>query len=148
MIQSYASWSGKPKGNSLSLLRAVRSLICDFIKSGIPEPELSAKYLVLHAWKGDSKSSLRDLDASNLDDIFLSNAQQDALLELKEKRLKRLSVQHCVEVWDFHDITLQLKPPILVPRPETEVRHNECLEHGQGLETYIHRTLMRVMKGR
>ena len=31
-------------------------------------------------------------------------------------------VQYIIGEWDFHELTLMIRPPILVPRPETEVR--------------------------
>jgi hypothetical protein len=122
-IKSFTSVASKASRThgELSLSAAIRSLTRAFTEGNIPEPELSAKYLVLHAWKGDSKSSLQDLDSAGANHVTLDREQQEVLEDLKLKRLQRLSVQHCVGTWDFHDITLRLTPPILVPRPETEV---------------------------
>lgn len=33
-----------------------------------------------------------------------------------------MPVQYVIEEWDFRDLVLQMKPPVLIPRPETEVR--------------------------
>lgn len=33
----------------------------------------------------------------------------------------RMPVQYIIEEWDFRDLVLQMKPPVLIPRPETEV---------------------------
>jgi hypothetical protein len=123
ILNSFTSVASKASTTheQLSLSAAIRSLTLAFTEGNIPEPELSAKYLVLHAWKGDSKSSLQDLELAGADHATLDQAQQKVLENLKLKRLQRLSVQHCVGTWDFHDITLRLTAPVLVPRPETEV---------------------------
>lgn len=31
-----------------------------------------------------------------------------------------MPVQYIIEEWDFRDLVLQMKPPVLIPRPETE----------------------------
>lgn len=31
-----------------------------------------------------------------------------------------MPVQYIIEEWDFRDMVLQVKPPVLIPRPETE----------------------------
>lgn len=31
-----------------------------------------------------------------------------------------MPVQYIIEEWDFRDLVLQVKPPVLIPRPETE----------------------------
>ena len=33
----------------------------------------------------------------------------------------RVPVQYILGEWDFHDLTLEMRPPVLIPRPETEV---------------------------
>lgn len=35
--------------------------------------------------------------------------------------ISRMPVQYVIEEWDFRDLVLQMKPPVLIPRPETEV---------------------------
>ncbi|KNC79951.1 hypothetical protein SARC_07667 [Sphaeroforma arctica JP610] len=42
------------------------------------------------------------------------------IVDMALQRLCGVSVQHCVGVWDFHGIEVLIRPPILVPRPETE----------------------------
>ena len=34
----------------------------------------------------------------------------------------RWPVQYIIQEWDFHDLTLKMKPPVFIPRSETEVR--------------------------
>lgn len=32
-----------------------------------------------------------------------------------------MPVQYVIEEWDFRDLTLKMRPPVFIPRPETEV---------------------------
>lgn len=34
-----------------------------------------------------------------------------------------MPVQYVIEEWDFRDLTLKMKPPVFIPRPETEVKN-------------------------
>lgn len=36
--------------------------------------------------------------------------------------LCRMPVQYVIEEWDFRDLTLKMRPPVFIPRPETEVK--------------------------
>ena len=40
---------------------------------------------------------------------------------LCKKRLTKLPIQYVIEEWDFSKLTLKMKPPVFIPRPETEV---------------------------
>ncbi|KAM6325489.1 MTRF1L release factor glutamine methyltransferase isoform 2-T2 [Podargus strigoides] len=35
-------------------------------------------------------------------------------------RLERMPVQYVLGEWDFRDLTLKMRPPVFIPRPETE----------------------------
>ena len=75
-------------------------------KNGIPEPELSAKYLIQGSKPEKSKR------AQNLDiESFLGNLK---------RRLNREPIQYILGDWDFYNVNLIMRPPILIPRPETE----------------------------
>lgn len=41
----------------------------------------------------------------------------------------RMPVQYIIEEWDFRDLTLKLKPPVFIPRPETEVGDDKNRQH-------------------
>ncbi|XP_034633317.1 MTRF1L release factor glutamine methyltransferase isoform X2 [Trachemys scripta elegans] len=36
------------------------------------------------------------------------------------KRLQRMPVQYVLGEWDFRELTLKMRPPVFIPRPETE----------------------------
>lgn len=84
--------------------------------AGVPEPDLSSHYIISHALGFKTFHQLKKKDLSQL----LSPAQMDSIEKLCTKRLARMPVQYVIEEWDFRDITLKMKPPVFIPRPETE----------------------------
>lgn len=40
----------------------------------------------------------------------------------------RMPVQYVIEEWDFRDLTLKMRPPVFIPRPETEVLSQKILQ--------------------
>ncbi|XP_053155881.1 MTRF1L release factor glutamine methyltransferase isoform X2 [Hemicordylus capensis] len=50
----------------------------------------------------------------------LSSKQQEEVQQLCAKRLQRMPLQYVLGEWDFQDLTLKMKPPVFIPRPETE----------------------------
>ncbi|CAN7991297.1 unnamed protein product [Ixodes hexagonus] len=59
----------------------------------------------------------------------LSAPQVKRIDEYCEKRAARLPVQYILGQWDFHNITLKMRPPIFIPRPETENLVDIVLSH-------------------
>lgn len=41
----------------------------------------------------------------------------------------RMPVQYVIEEWDFRDLTLKMRPPVFIPRPETEVGQEKNRPH-------------------
>lgn len=54
-------------------------------------------------------------------------------LSLNSDFLYRMPVQYIIGEWDFHNITLKMRPPVFIPRPETESLVEKALEHMQGI---------------
>ncbi|XP_063267241.1 MTRF1L release factor glutamine methyltransferase isoform X2 [Prinia subflava] len=50
----------------------------------------------------------------------LTALQQEQIQQLSHKRLQRMPVQYVLGEWDFQDLTLKMRPPVFIPRPETE----------------------------
>ncbi|KAF4803431.1 HemK methyltransferase family member 1 [Turdus rufiventris] len=50
----------------------------------------------------------------------LTVLQQEQIQQLSHKRLQRMPVQYVLGEWDFQDLTLKMRPPVFIPRPETE----------------------------
>jgi len=103
-------------------VRTVRSTLecvtAQFVGAKIPEPELSARYLVSHVLRGGGPVTAGYCQ-TNLD-TQLDEKQQEHLDRLVMCRMARMPVQYLLGNWDFHNITLDLHPPVFIPRPETE----------------------------
>ncbi|XP_021360335.1 hemK methyltransferase family member 1-like [Mizuhopecten yessoensis] len=54
------------------------------------------------------------------EELMLNENQTARIAEMCRKRYKRMPVQYIIEEWDFHDLTLKMRPPVFIPRPETE----------------------------
>ncbi|EMP33899.1 HemK methyltransferase family member 1 [Chelonia mydas] len=59
------------------------------------------------------------LDAGSLS-TPLTLEQQQQIQKLSTKRLQRMPVQYVLGEWDFWELTLKMRPPVFIPRPETE----------------------------
>jgi release factor glutamine methyltransferase len=59
----------------------------------------------------------------------LTDAQLDRLKMLVDRRRKREPLAYVLGEWGFRRLTLEVDPRVLVPRPETEVLVECCLEH-------------------
>ena len=88
----------------------------------VPEPDLSAKYLVSRSLLAPSDKTTPVLasDWTKEEAISLNQEQADLLDKLVQCRLSRMPVQYILGNWDFHNITLKVRPPVFIPRPETE----------------------------
>ncbi|XP_015203519.2 MTRF1L release factor glutamine methyltransferase [Lepisosteus oculatus] len=87
-----------------------------FGERGVSEPRLSSEYIVAHVLGANTLASLarRGLAA------VLTEAQTQRVWDLCARRLERMPVQYVIEEWDFRDLTLKMRPPVFIPRPETE----------------------------
>lgn len=87
-----------------------------FEQKGISEPLLSAEHIVSHVLGG---KTIHSLGAEALTRL-LTGSQKQIIWDLCARRLEHMPVQYVIEEWDFHDLTLKIKPPVFIPRPETE----------------------------
>ncbi|XP_052778963.1 MTRF1L release factor glutamine methyltransferase-like [Mya arenaria] len=85
----------------------------NFRERGIDEPESSAELILAHA-----------VDKNMVHEVDLSRAMTKTVAARMEhmcrRRMKREPVAYIIGEWDFHDLTLHIRPPVLIPRPETE----------------------------
>ncbi|XP_064604910.1 MTRF1L release factor glutamine methyltransferase-like isoform X2 [Liolophura sinensis] len=84
-----------------------------FLKCSIPEPTCSVELLTAHAL---GRKTLNEVSPTQV----LSEEQVTRVDELCTNRLTRLPVQYLIGEWDFLSLTLKMKPPVFIPRPETE----------------------------
>ncbi|KPP78045.1 hypothetical protein Z043_102500 [Scleropages formosus] len=126
-----------------------------FERSGVSEPALSSQYIIAHVMGAKTVSSLHghkaaggaqrkhergmieSLGSRRLSEM-LTERQAQCIWELCRKRLSRcvptlcvqcagmMPVQYIIEEWDFRDITLKMRPPVFIPRPETESKSVHC----------------------
>lgn len=83
--------------------------------AGVPEPDASAEHLLAHALGSRSRGVL----AARADEP-LAPAQAAHFASMVCERLDRKPVQMIVGEWSFLELTLAVRAPTLVPRPETE----------------------------
>ena len=105
-----------PAASAGSLGAALRGAAGAFEAAGVPEPRLSAQHLLTRA--AGFGSSRGRLDAQL--DTPLEPSARARFEAMCAQRLERVPVQYILGDWDFHDLTLQVRAPVLIPRPETE----------------------------
>uniref|UniRef100_A0A8C5NCZ6 peptide chain release factor N(5)-glutamine methyltransferase n=1 Tax=Gouania willdenowi TaxID=441366 RepID=A0A8C5NCZ6_GOUWI len=106
---------------SITALQAVDLWRRCFEQRGVTEPRMSSHYIIAHLL---GAKTIQSLEQEKLIE-FLSREQMEQVWELCTKRLSRVPVQYVIEEWDFRDITLKMKPPVFIPRPETEVEEHQ-----------------------
>ncbi|XP_061314268.1 MTRF1L release factor glutamine methyltransferase isoform X1 [Pezoporus flaviventris] len=87
-----------------------------FETNGIPEAQESSEYIVSFVLGAKTFQSLSSKSLRTP----LTAAQQEQIQQLSNKRLERMPVQYVLGEWDFRDLTLKMRPPVFIPRPETE----------------------------
>ncbi|XP_072329090.1 MTRF1L release factor glutamine methyltransferase isoform X2 [Scyliorhinus torazame] len=87
-----------------------------FEQNGISEPQYSSEHIISHVLGGKTIHSLAEKALTRP----LTVEQKQMIWNLCSKRLQHVPVQYVIEEWDFRDLTLKIKPPVFIPRPETE----------------------------
>uniref|UniRef100_A0A1A8NA63 peptide chain release factor N(5)-glutamine methyltransferase n=1 Tax=Nothobranchius rachovii TaxID=451742 RepID=A0A1A8NA63_9TELE len=118
-------WSLHPRVNcsTLSLpsgritaLQAMDVWAKHFEEEGVIEPEQSSQFIIAHLLGAKTKECLERKRLTE----FLSCEKTEQVWRLCTRRLSRMPVQYIIGEWDFRDLTLKLRPPVFIPRPETE----------------------------
>jgi len=99
--------------------RVVEQLAAELDLAGVPEPRLGAQYLLGSVLSESDHRVLPGDYAKHLNEV-LTEKQEQKLKVLMQCRLSRMPVQYILGNWDFHHITLVVRPPVFIPRPETE----------------------------
>ncbi|XP_072308620.1 MTRF1L release factor glutamine methyltransferase isoform X1 [Eucyclogobius newberryi] len=100
----------------ITALQAVHSWSQHFQEEGVSEPDLSSRYITAHVL---GAKTIESVMAETLSEL-LSPEKTQQIWKLCAKRLQRMPVQYVIEEWDFRDLTLKMRPPVFIPRPETE----------------------------
>jgi len=101
--------------DKLTVSEALDKITAELDAANVPESGISSKYLLSHVL-GESKSN----GYAKFSDRELAVSQITDLNRLVACRLARMPIQYIVGSWDFRNIQLKLKPPVFIPRPETE----------------------------
>lgn len=92
--------------------RQAQKTVCTLLRQhGCPDPEFDARELVMLVTGLDPR----------LNDVPLTAAQADQLVQLAEKRAQRWPLQYIEGHWPFLDFELIVGPGVLIPRADTEV---------------------------
>ena len=95
-------------------------------RAGVPSPRVDAEWLLAHAL-GVSRSELyADGDEAPAD-------RERVFRELVARRAAREPLAYVLGEWGFRRLTLTVDPRVLIPRPETELLVERCLELVAGL---------------
>ncbi|XP_041836846.1 MTRF1L release factor glutamine methyltransferase [Melanotaenia boesemani] len=100
----------------ITALEAVDFWKRHFEKRGVTEPEQSSQHIIAHLL---GAKTIQSLEQGRLTE-FLSPEKTEQVWQLCTRRLSRMPVQYVIEEWDFRDLTLKMRPPVFIPRPETE----------------------------
>ena len=111
------------------MLGEVLRLSAEYLeRKGVDSPRLDAELLLGKAL------GLSRLDLYLHHDRPLTPAERDAARELVRRRGEREPLAYVLGEWGFRRLTLRCDPRALVPRPETEVVVERCLELLHGVE--------------
>ncbi|XP_063282691.1 MTRF1L release factor glutamine methyltransferase isoform X2 [Pelobates fuscus] len=95
----------------------------------IPEARESSEILISHALGAKTFHSI----PPSVSRCPVSADQLEHVESMGQQRLQRVPVQYIIKEWDFLDMTLQMRPPVFIPRPETEELVGLVLADSQGL---------------
>jgi len=101
-------------------------------EENVPEAELSVKFITEHVL-GKERTQLCDVKE---DGHNLMKEEAESLNKLCLQRLQRVPVQYVIGEWDFRYLNLEMRPPVFIPRPETEelvqlVARHHCLANNK-----------------
>ena len=111
----------------MSPLEAVHQVARELDEAGVPSPRVDAELLVADVL-GVSRSALY------VSDRALGEGELARLEGLVARRREREPLAYILGEWGFRRLVLAVDARALVPRPETEVVVERCLEHLRGLE--------------
>jgi release factor glutamine methyltransferase len=105
---------------------ALRDGVRGLEERGVPSPRVDAEHLLAHALR----VSRTDLYA---DDRELEDAELGVFRALIRRRAAREPLAYILGEWGFRRLDVAVDARVLIPRPETEVVVERCLERLRGL---------------
>ncbi|TRY62687.1 hypothetical protein TCAL_07290 [Tigriopus californicus] len=101
---------------TVSVGEMVAQLEREFQAREVGEPDLSALYLVGQAMGCANPDGLRQRHWNQT----LNETQLACVQRFRQCRLAHMPIQYILGEWDFRGLTLTVRPPVFIPRPETE----------------------------
>jgi release factor glutamine methyltransferase len=105
----------------LTTREAIREVAAELEDAGCPSPRVDAEWLLAHVLEG-TRTDLYAVDRPLNEDEF------SRLRSLVERRRNREPLAYVLGEWGFRRLTLAVDPRVLIPRPETEILVERCLE--------------------
>jgi release factor glutamine methyltransferase len=105
----------------LTTREAIREVAAELEDAGCPSPRVDAEWLLAHVLEG-TRTDLYAVDRA------LSGEELRRLRSLVERRRNREPLAYVLGEWGFRRLTLAVDPRVLIPRPETEILVERCLE--------------------
>jgi release factor glutamine methyltransferase len=106
---------------------AVREVAAELERAGCPSPRVDAEWLVADVIRG-SRTDVYAGDRALHEDELLR------LRSLADRRRAREPLAYVLGEWGFRRLALAVDPRVLIPRPETEILVERCLELLDGVE--------------
>jgi release factor glutamine methyltransferase len=111
----------------VTVREAIREVAGRLDEAGCPSPRVDAEWLVAHVI-GGGRTDLY------VDDRPLHAKELAQFRALVERRRQREPLAYVLGEWGFRRLTLAVDPRVLIPRPETEVLVERCLQLLEGLD--------------
>jgi release factor glutamine methyltransferase len=112
----------------LTARQALRDAATELERAGCPSPRVDAEHLLAHALERSRTELYLSLDDP------LTEEEAARFRTLVTRRSLREPLAYVLGEWGFRRLTLRVDRRVLIPRPETEVVVERCLELLAGLE--------------
>lgn len=111
----------------MSVIEAVKWAEARLKLEGLEDPRLDADLLVAQVLRGTREQVYLARDRG------LSAGQEEELLALLQRRLRREPLQYILQRQEFMGLDFYVDPRVLIPRPDSERLVEKLLEVGAGL---------------
>ena len=120
----------KTFSRSMSAFEMRRKLISQFKEANVAEPDWSAEVIVAHSLQKEMYNHLTHKEVNSQ----LPKLTEDQINSLMCKRLNHEPLQYILGEWRFRQLCLLMRPPVFIPRPETEDLVGFVLQELEGLK--------------
>ncbi|HEY7295551.1 MAG TPA: peptide chain release factor N(5)-glutamine methyltransferase [Dehalococcoidia bacterium] len=114
--------SARPPSATPTAAAALQRALLQLRAAGVEEPQLEAELLLRHVLGLDKTCFYLRLPEA------LTAEQYARFLDLVGQRLQRRPLAYITGHREFYDLDLHVAPGVLIPRPETELVVERCLE--------------------